>query len=112
VREEVESMRIGDKIDSNHSVEIKLKGGRTNNEGGKRKKKWRDIWDEEGRKEFKRRIGRMEELKEGSIEEQWKEVKKKLKKAVREVEEERMGEKKEGRRGGWWDEECKEEKRE
>jgi len=29
-------------------------------------------------------------LREGSLEEQWKEVKEKLKKAVREVEEERM----------------------
>jgi len=79
---------------------------------GKSKKEWRGIWDEEGRKKFKRRIRRTKKLREGSIEEHWKEVKEKLKKAVREVKEERMGEKKEGRRGEWWDEECKEEKRE
>jgi len=96
-------LRIGDKIDSDHHpVEIKIKGrGRSKKGEKKSKKEWRGIWDEERRKDFKRRIGRMEELKEGSLEEQWKEVKEKLKKAVREVEEERMGEKKEGRWGGW-----------
>jgi len=74
----------------------------------KGKKEWRGIWNEEGRREFREKWGEVERMREQSIEEQWREMKVGLK---REVKEGGKDESKVGKKVGWWDEECREEKR-
>jgi len=112
-REEIDAVRIEDRIDSDHHpvvVEMKERKGRKMIKG-KGKKEWRGIWDEEGRREFRKKWGEGEEMKERGIEEQWKELKEGIKRVLREVEEERKDESKAGKKAGWWDEECREEKK-
>lgn len=72
VRERLEELRVGNYMESDHQpVVIKIKGksrrkigGRRGEVGGSRGK-----WDEEGREEFKRRLGGMEIGQEGVQEE-------------------------------------------
>jgi len=111
-RERIRRMEVGDRIDSNHlPLEVWIEGERVSS-GGKRKeggKVWRGIWDREGREEFR---GRMEEelkrdVKEG---EEWERLEGLVREALKEIETERQGE---GRKKlGWWDEECRERKKE
>lgn len=72
VRERIKSLRIGDRVDSDHHpVEIWIED-REDRKIRKRKGKreWRGVWDEEGRKEFKRKLGKIE-IGNCSLEEQW-----------------------------------------
>lgn len=50
------------------------------------------IWDEKGKRNFREGLGRVEE--EGTIEEEWKRMKDKIKEVVRKVQEERGSDKK------------------
>lgn len=61
---------------------------------------WR--WNEEGREEFKTRLGRVEQG-EGEIEEMWEEMVGRVGKVLKRVESIRRG----NGKGGWWDEECR-----
>jgi len=113
VREEIEELRIGDKINSDHHpVEVKVKGRKRGRMIGKKERKERrGVWDEEGRKEFRQKLGECGGMRNESIERQWKEMEEKLKRALRELEEKREEEIKIERRRGWWDEECRKEKK-
>lgn len=110
VRERVERVRIGDRIDSDHhpvKMWIKDRGGK---ERGRKneEKEWRGIWDEEDKKEFQRLMGGME-FGDSSIEEQWREMKRSIRESLEEVESKRI--KGKGRKVGWWDGESREAKR-
>jgi len=61
------------------------------------------VWDEEGRKVFVQKLGKWERRKNESIEEQWKGMEERLRRACREVEEEREEDIKVGRKRGWWE---------
>jgi len=83
--------------------------------GGKTKKKKKKqkirkvVWDSEGREKFGEnlRLGRREGKE---IDEEWREIEKKIKKALKIVDERQRGDKR--RRRGWWDDECREKKKE
>jgi len=113
VRGRIERVVIGDKIDSDHHpVEVWMKGRGIRRERNSRKRNvWRGIWDEEGREQFKRRMGSIE-MSEGSVKEQWRSVRGRVIKSLKEIEEERRSEMGWRERKGWWDEECRERKRE
>jgi len=89
-------LRIRDRIDSDHHpVEIQIKGERKKgNRKGKKRKEWRGVWDREGRNEFIQRIGEIERMRIEKLDELWGEMEGRVKKALREVEEERKKEKK------------------
>jgi len=114
-RDHIRGMRIGERVESDHQpLEIKIKGegeGKGWRRGEKRGvKKWRrGIWNEEGRKGFVEKLGEWEEVEKG-LEEDWRGMERKIKKALEEGE--RIGKWKEERRLGWWDWECVEKKRE
>jgi len=116
VRESIEYMEIGDRIDSDHHpVEVEVKGKEWKRRKGKgEKKEWRGVWDEEGREVFRQRLGEVEGGRSESsedIEVQWKGMEERLKTALREVEEERGEGSKAWKGRGWWDGECREEKK-
>ncbi|XP_011883686.1 PREDICTED: RNA-directed DNA polymerase from mobile element jockey-like, partial [Vollenhovia emeryi] len=104
-------MEIVDRIDSDHQpVVVWLKGrrnkkvrrSRARREGG------RGVWDEEGREEFRENLGEIR-IGEGRLEEEMGGIEKRIREAIKKVEEKRdIGR---GKRRGWWDEECKEVKR-
>jgi len=111
--ERIERLKIGDRIDSDHHpVEVRIKG-----RGGKRvrerreKKVWRGIWDMEGRERFKQMMENIERMEGSSVEEQWREMSGRVKRTLKEIEEDREREAGRSRRKGWWDAECREEKR-
>lgn len=106
VRERIEKMEIGDEINSDHQpVKVRIRG-----EGGKKEEKGgKGRWDEEGRRLFRRKLGKIELGKE-DIEKEWKKLERRLKLAIKETEEEQ--DKKEERKRGWWDKECEKKKRE
>ncbi|XP_071579341.1 uncharacterized protein [Temnothorax nylanderi] len=109
VREKVESMTVGDRVDSDHHpLEIALRRGKEGDGRRRGKKGNRGIWNEEGAKRFMERIGAMEE-KVDDVNKEWEEMEARIKEAIKGVEEE-MG----GKRGkvGWWDKECREAKKE
>ncbi|XP_011859507.1 PREDICTED: putative golgin subfamily A member 6-like protein 6, partial [Vollenhovia emeryi] len=110
-RERIRSMRIGEKIDSDHHpLEVWIEGEEQGKERGRKRQETRKVkWDRKGQEEFKERVKLDREEGKG-LEEEWKEVKGKLIKALKEVE---RIQKEEGKKeGGWWDEECKERKME
>lgn len=113
VRREIENMRIGDRIDSDHHpIEVKIKGKRGRKcKKNKEEREWRGIWDKEGRCEFRRKMGEIEKMRIDNLGEQWREMEERVNGALREVEEERKEENKLKRQRGWWDEECREEKK-
>lgn len=75
VRERIKNLRIGDRVDSDHHpVEIWIEDrGDRKIRKRKRKRKWRGVWDEEGRKKFKQRLGKID-IGNCSLEEQWREM--------------------------------------
>ncbi|XP_067206638.1 uncharacterized protein [Linepithema humile] len=105
IRDRIEKMRIGDRVDSDHHpVEVWLRGEeerralRRKRGGGRR-----GIWDREGRKRFTEKMGRIQ-IGGKEIGEEWDNLESKIKEALKETEEE-LG-RAEERRRGWWDEEC------
>lgn len=111
VKDRVREMKIGDKVDSDHQpVEVVI-GGKDKWRGvrSKERRVWRGVWDVEGCDEFRQRLGEVEKAG-AELEEEWKGMKSRLKKTLKEVEEE-MGNKRGGRRG-WWDKECWNKKKE
>jgi len=74
VKEEIEELRIGERIDSDHHpVEVKVKGRKRKRMIGKKERKeWRGVWNEEGRKEFRHKLGEFGGMRNESIERQWR----------------------------------------
>lgn len=83
-------MKISDRVDSDHhpvKVWIEDRGDRKIRKK-KEKREWRNVWDEEGRKEFKQKLGKIE-IGNCSLKEQWREMEKRIKEALEEVESKR-----------------------
>ncbi|XP_024868251.1 trichohyalin-like [Temnothorax curvispinosus] len=110
VREKIVSMVVGERVDSDHHpLEIVVRRGEE--EEGRRggwKKRSRGVWNEEGAKRFIEKIGEVEE-KEEELNKEWEEMETRITEAIKGVEEE-LGNKK--GKVGWWDEECREAKKE
>lgn len=66
----------------------------------------RGVWTKESKKEFTRLVGSRVEGA-GGVEEEWKELKRRIGEALERVE----GLRKEERVKGWWDEDCREKKK-
>lgn len=106
VRERIERMEVGDRVESNHQpLIVKIREGDKEGRGGKSRGKLMEM-DREGKKEFKEKLGRMQEG-EIETEKEWE----RMKGRIKEVLEEGNKEKGKGNRRGWFDEECKEEKK-
>ncbi|XP_067208444.1 golgin subfamily A member 6-like protein 25 [Linepithema humile] len=112
-RKKIKSLRIGDRIDSDHQpLEVWVKGERQGKKGRKSGSRgegriWRGVWNKEGCKEFKQRMEGIK-LGEKEIGVEWEGMEREMKEAIREVER-KLG-KEEGKKGGWWDRDCEEKK--
>ncbi|XP_077255453.1 uncharacterized protein LOC143893678 [Temnothorax americanus] len=110
VREKIVSMVVGERVDSDHHpLEVVVRRGEE--EEGRRggwKKRSRGVWNEEGTKRFIEKIGEVE-VKEVELNKEWEEMEIRITEAIKGVEEE-LGNKK--GKVGWWDEECREAKKE
>ncbi|XP_067204108.1 regulator of nonsense transcripts 3B-like [Linepithema humile] len=111
VRERIKKMEIGNEIDSDHQpVKVRIRGeGRKKGGAKKERKDGRGRWDEEEKRIFRRKLGKIELGKE-DMEKEWEELERRLKLAIKETEKEQ--DKKEEGKGGWWDKECEKKKRE
>ena len=115
VGEEIKKLEIGERMDSDHMpviVWIGGKGGGGERKGKKRKRRW--SWTDEGKKEFRERLGEIwerqgSEQEEGGIEGEWEKKKKKIQEVLDKGKEGERKEKGEKKRG-WFDRECREEK--
>ncbi|XP_067208522.1 golgin subfamily A member 6-like protein 22 [Linepithema humile] len=114
-REKIKSLRIGDRIDSDHQpLEVWVKGERQGKKGRRNGSRgegriWRGVWNEEGCKAFKQRMEGIK-LGEKEIGVDWEGMEREIKEAIREVEKD-LGKEK-GKKGGWWDRDCEEKKKE
>ncbi|XP_076651064.1 uncharacterized protein LOC143358075 [Halictus rubicundus] len=100
-RDGVKRMEIGERVDSDHlPLTVWLKGERAG--GTKRGEGVRSrlvgCWTEEGVEKFRRKFGKKGGTEKG-VEEDWKELKGKVKEVI-----EGMGKKRRGEKKGWWDE--------
>lgn len=106
-------LRIGERVDfDHHPVEVWIKREGQKGEKSERRKggkSWRGVWNEEGRREFERRMEKVS-WKEGGRRLRQEEMEREVREAVREVEKELRG--KGERKRGWWDEECEDRKKE
>jgi len=111
VKERIERMRVGDKIDSDHHpVEVWIKGVEKKRRESKGQEGYmRGVWDEEGCRKFREMLGKME-MGEEDVETMWEGMEGKVKKVLQETGRGRENEGRKGKRG-WWDEECKEKKK-
>jgi len=108
-RRKVEKMKVEDWVDTDHQpIKVCVKGGGCEREGlGRRKgREKRGVWTEEGRRKFEEYVGKRDSEWE-EVEEEWRKLKRRVEGTLGRVERE---EKK--MRGGWWDEECRNMKRE
>lgn len=104
VRDKIVRMTVGDRVDSDHHpVEVRLEGKVKGIwKGCKRRKCWRGAWDEESRKEFRRKMGRLE-IGGRELDEELEIMEETVTRAIKEIKRERGKGKK---RRGEWDEEC------
>ncbi|KAL6417324.1 hypothetical protein ACFW04_014575 [Cataglyphis niger] len=105
-RMQVGEMEVGDNIDSDHHpIIVRIKGGDKIRLGKKERtsKKW--IWTQEGKDEFRKALGNVEEVA-GKVEEVWETMRDRIKQVMRGG----CAAKGIKRERGWWDRECKEEK--
>jgi len=100
-------MKIGDKVDSDHHpLEIWIEGEtQRRREKDKEQEIRKEVWDSQGRERFRKSL-RLERREGKEIDEEWREIEKKIKKALKIVGERQR------RRRGWWDDECREKKKE
>ncbi|KAL6430574.1 hypothetical protein ACFW04_006875 [Cataglyphis niger] len=97
---------MGDNIDSDHHpIIVRIKGGDKIRLGRKERtsKKW--VWTQEGKDEFRKALGNVEEVA-GEVEEVWETMRDRIKQVMRGG----CAAKGIRRERGWWDRECKEEK--
>jgi len=111
VRDRIERMEVEERIESDHHpivawIRGKIKGERRRE--GKRQTISRGTWDEEGKKEFIEKIGRLEDTGEG-VGEEIRRTTEKIRRTIEECNDEKRKEKR--NKKGWWDEECRERKR-
>ncbi|XP_011861498.1 PREDICTED: golgin subfamily A member 6-like protein 1, partial [Vollenhovia emeryi] len=112
IEEEIERMEVVNRIESDHHpVVVWLKGDRRGRKGGRRERgrEVRGVWDEEGREDFKNKLGEIG-IGERRVDEEIEEAEEKIRDALKKVEKERGAGGRE--RKGWWDEECRSMKRE
>ncbi|XP_029155012.1 uncharacterized protein PF11_0207-like, partial [Nylanderia fulva] len=109
--EKVRRLRIRDKVDSDHHpIEVEIEGWqrreRRKSRGGRR-----GVWNEEGRRIFEGKVEEIGEIGGGEeeIDGEWERIEERMKEVLRATEEDWRKGKKEKR--GWWDGECREEKR-
>jgi len=114
VRGNVEKIEIGDRVESDHHPIVVWIKGKIRRERKKERRgeiiRNRGIWwNEEGNKKFKDRIGKIE-IGKGTVEEEIEEATTRMRGAIKEEKEDKEGR---GRKvKGWWDEECREKKKE
>lgn len=104
-------MEVEEKVDSDHHPIVAWIRGRVRKEGrneGINRVAKRGIWNEEGIERFKKKIGRFEGMEEG-VQDEIGRVTEKIRKTIEECEEGKRKER--GSKKGWWDEECKEKKK-
>ncbi|XP_024876545.1 vicilin-like seed storage protein At2g18540 [Temnothorax curvispinosus] len=103
-------MTVGDRVDSDHHpLEMVVWGSKEENRGGKWKKRNRGVWNEEGVKMFKERIGEVEE-KEEELNKEWDEMETRIVEAIIGVENEVKGSR--NKKVGWSDNDYREAKKE
>ncbi|XP_066585917.1 golgin subfamily A member 6-like protein 22 [Prorops nasuta] len=110
-REEIREMEVEVRVESDHlPIVVKLDKERKKREERGRKGRVKRGWEREQLERFKEKTERIEREEEEGVEKRWE----KLQEEVRKVKEEVKKEKREGAgmRRGWWDEECRAEKRE
>nr|XP_034194960.1 nipped-B-like protein B [Osmia lignaria] len=109
-KERIKRMEIGDRVDSDHHPMIlKLEGERVGKEkeGEKKRPAAGGNWSEKGRERFKKEIV-WREMRKGKLEEDMETMLREFRKGLergREETETRM-------KKGWWDEECRQKKKE
>ncbi|KAL6431964.1 hypothetical protein ACFW04_007414 [Cataglyphis niger] len=106
-RMQVGEVEVGDNIDSDHHpIIVRIKGGDKIRLGRKERtsKKW--VWSQEGKDEFRKALGNVEEVAGGGVEEVWGSMRDRIKQVIRGG----CAAKGIRRERGWWDRECKEEK--
>lgn len=92
---EIKRMEVREMIGSDHHPLIAWmkRGSRNRDSKGRRgKKMYRGVWDEEGRKEFKSRLGRVEGG-EGGLQREIGEMGERIREALKSTEREREGDK-------------------
>ncbi|KAL6416955.1 hypothetical protein ACFW04_013076 [Cataglyphis niger] len=106
MRMQVSKVEMGDNIDSDHHpIIVWIKKGEDIRLERKERtsKKW--MWTQEGKEEFMKALGNVEEVVE-EVNEMWENMRDKIK----EVMIDGCAAKEVRRKRGWWDSECKEEK--
>lgn len=86
-KEKIREIRVSDRAELDHQlIEVRLKGKEKWRAEEKRNKRgWRGIWDEEGQKKFREKLGKLE-MKGKKIGEEWKEMEKRINRLLREME--------------------------
>ncbi|XP_066583805.1 golgin subfamily A member 6-like protein 26 [Prorops nasuta] len=111
VREELKEMEVEVRTESDHlPMVVTLKRERERRRGTKWGERREVGWRKEDRERYIRKTEEMREEKEEGVEGRWRRVQEKVKEIEQEVKGMREGGGKEG--GGWWDEECREGKKE
>jgi len=106
-RERVVKMRVEDWVDSDHQpITVWVEGGGHWEERKGKRGRRRGVWTEEGREKFEEYFGKKDDDCEG-VEEGWRKLKKRVEVILERVEKEEKRD-----RRGWWDEECRNMKRE
>ena len=109
--EKVERVKVEERVDSDHQplvvwVRGEVGGNIERRKSGGGREGERGNWTEEGRREFMRSFGRRGEGG-WSVDEEWGELRGRIKGALGKAV---VGGGETKRKGGWWDEECREEK--
>lgn len=109
-REEVLKMEVGDQVDSDHlplGVWIRAREEKRGIEKKRKEKRW--MWSKEGKEEFKKELGTIDERGEGvEVEVEWKRMSERIRKVLEKEQKEGVNRRKEE----WFDTECREAKRE
>ncbi|KAL6420967.1 hypothetical protein ACFW04_013629 [Cataglyphis niger] len=105
IRMLISRVEVGDNVNSDqHPIIVWIEGGEEKKlEKKGRSKRW--IWTQEGKEEFRKALGNVNEVT-GEVDEMWKNTRNKIK----EVMIGGCASKGIRRKRGWWDSECKEEK--
>lgn len=97
VKERMEKMRIGDKIDSDHHpLEVWIKGEVKKKRKGTRRTR-RDVWNEQGKRIFRQKMGKIE-LGGEDLRKKWRRIERRIGEALKEMDKE-LGNKKKKRKG-------------
>ncbi|XP_024884283.1 trichohyalin-like [Temnothorax curvispinosus] len=111
VREKVERLEVGERIDSDHPLILWVRGSskRRQRRRGAEKRRRRGIWNDEGKTQFREKLGTIEEKRD--LQEEIEEGTRKIRRVIEENEDKNERGTVKNKRG-WWNEECTESKRE